>query len=153
MLKILENPEAITIVDITDPDLPDAERHGKLTWADLAATPAGLFSLYILSFKDVFHSIYCHLRVFFTLKLRPARRTRGVPVRAAPPLPMWGPPRGHAIGAAAGGSKIDRTQGKRTGSALIYGVANLVLHLSVAGGCNPDDAAPGPQAGAGKKQF
>ena len=26
VLKILENPEAITIVDITDPELPDAEQ-------------------------------------------------------------------------------------------------------------------------------
>lgn len=42
VLKLLEKPGDIIIVDLPDPDLPDAERLGKFTWADLAATPAGL---------------------------------------------------------------------------------------------------------------
>ena len=43
------------------------EKHRE-RFSDQKLHAKSVFSLYILSFKDVFHSIYCHLRVFFTLE-------------------------------------------------------------------------------------
>ena len=46
--------------------LPESHANGLEPWM-LQRSVVAIFSLYILSSKGDFHSVYCHIRVIFTL--------------------------------------------------------------------------------------